>query len=256
MQKSSRNIILTLCITLVAGIALAQDDSAGQASDPAEILRRAALFGQFQTLEADLTMEIHGRRGTKDRGLVAYVERNERGSSALIQIVSPSFLNSLKFLSLSEGEETTQWLSTSRGVRRVAGSSRNDKLFDSDFTVEDLSDYDPGDFDLSLAGSERVNGVDCHVLEAVPLDIETDYARRVMYVDKSTGLLMLARFFNDSGELLREFELLEHMELDGVPFPRIARMSTLSAGTFTVLTVDDAVVGEDIPDRLFNRGNL
>jgi len=246
-----RRILIALLLTLTTVLAIAQ-----QPPDPADILRNAALFGQFTSLEVSLTMEIHERRGSKERGLEAYVERDDSGARALVQIVSPAFLNSMKFLSVTEGDETSQWLATSRGVRRVASSSRNDQLFDSDFTVEDLSDYNPGDFDLSLTGTDRVAGEECYVLEAVPVSVETDYAKRVMYVSKSTGLLVLARFLNASGETVREFELLEHMDLDGVPFPKVAKMTTVANNTYTVLTVDQAQVGQDIPDRLFNRGNL
>jgi len=246
-----RRVLLAIAFTLISASLIAQETP-----DAADILRRAALFGQFSSLEVDLTMEIHERRGTKDRGLVAYVERDGEDARALVQIVSPAFLNSMKFLSSTEGDETTQWLATSRGVRRIAASSRNDQLFDSDFTVEDLSDYDPEDFDLTVIGSDRINGTDCYVLEAVPLEIETDYAKRVMYVGKETGLLILARFLDDSGEVVREFELLEHMDLDGVAFPKVAKMTTVSSNTYTILTVDDAQAGHDIPDRLFNRGNL
>jgi outer membrane lipoprotein-sorting protein len=246
-----RRILCAITITLLSVSAIAQETV-----DPADILRRAALFGQFTSLEVDLTMEIHERRGTKNRGLIAYVERDGDNAQALVQIVSPAFLNSMKFLSTTDGDGTSQWLATSRGVRRVAANSRNDQLFDSDFTVEDLSDYDPDDFVLTITGSERINGSDCYVLEAVPLDIETDYAKRVMYVDKSTGLLVLARFLDDAGEVVREFELLEHMDLDGVAFPKVARMTTVSGNTHTILTVDNAQIGHDIPDRVFNRGNL
>lgn len=245
-----RAIVFTL-LTVISVSVLAQN-----APDPAAILRRAALFGEFSSLQVDLTMEIHERRGTKERGLIAYVERQDGEARALVQIVSPAFLNSMKFLSTTSGAETTQWLATSRGVRRVASSNRNDQLFDSDFTVEDLSDYNPNDFDLSITGSETINGSDCYRLEAVPHGIKTDYAKRVMYVDKETGLLVLARFLDEAGDVVREFELLEHMDLDGVPFPKVAKMTTISAGTFTTLTVEDAQAGHDIPDRIFNRGNL
>lgn len=245
-----RRFVSVVTLSFVSSLLLAQSP------EPAEILRRAALFGQFTSLEASLTMEIHERRGSKDRGLTAYVVREEDRARALVQITSPAFLGNMKFLSVSDGPETSQWLATSRGVRRVAGSSRNDRLFDSDFTVEDLSDYQPDDFDLTLMGSETVDGVETHLLEAVPRDAETDYAKRVMNISKETGLLARARFYDDDGELVREFELIEHMELDGVPFPRVAKMTTVSRNTHTLLTVEEARVGHTIPERLFNRGNL
>lgn len=245
-----RRFLAMIVLTLVSGAVIAQD------ADPAEILRRASLFGEFTSLQAKLTMEIHERRGAKERGIEAYIERGDGEARALVQIVSPAFLNSMKFLSVTEGDETVQWLATSRGPRRVSGSNRSEQLFDSDFTVEDLSDYDPDDYRLSLTGSERVSGIDCHVLEAVPVSARTDYARRVMYIEKESGLLRLARFLDGAGQPVREFELLEQMTLDGVPFPRVVKMTTLTAGTHTVLTVDEAVAGEDVPDRYFNRANL
>ena len=245
-----RRLNLIVLLTLISSAVIAQEDN------PGELLRRAALFGEFDSLQVELTMEITERRGSKDRGIAAFVERNEDEARALVQIVSPAFLNKMKFLSVTEGGDTAQWLATSRGARRVSGSNRTDRLFDSDFTLEDLSDYDPEDYELSLLGSERVDGVDCHVLEAVPVTADTDYAKRIMYIDQDSGLLVRALFLDDAGNVMREFELLDRMTVDGVEFPRQVKMTTVTAGTHTTLHVDSVVTGEDIPDRYFSRSNL
>jgi hypothetical protein len=238
---------------IVVAPAVAQSEST---PTPEQILSDAALFGEFQSLEMRFTMEIHERRGTKDRGMAAYIEQSGDSYRALLQIVSPAFLNRMKFLTVTEDDRRNQWLATSSGVRRVADSNRNDRLFDSDFTVEDLSDYDPEDYRLRLMPDARVGGTESYVLEAIPVSGDSDYARKVLYVAKESRLLLRADFFNESGELVRQFEQLEQMSLQGRPFPRQVKMSTLSAGTHTVLTVQEAISGQDIPDRLFNRGSL
>lgn len=223
---------------------------------PEELLSDAALFGDFTSMEVEFTMEIHERRGSKSRGMIAYIEQTDDAYRALLQIVSPAFLNRMKFLTITEGDSRNQWMATSTGVRRVAESNRNDRLFDSDFTVEDLSDYDPDDYRLQMSADERVDGVDCYVLQATPVSDASEYARKVLYIARDTRLLRRADFFDSEGTLVRQFEQLDQMTLDGRPFPRQAKMSTLSEDTYTVLTVDEAQSGHDIPDRLFNRGSL
>lgn len=253
MRLTSRFFIAASAV-LVAAASYAQQSNAEPA--PAEILADAALFGDFSSLEVRFEMEIHERRGTKNRGLVAYVEQGEESYRALLQIVSPVFLNNLKFLTITEGKQRNQWMATSSGVRRVADSNRNDRLFDSDFTVEDLSDYDAEEYRLSRTADQLVSGSLCYVLDAVPISSSSDYSRKILYVEKETRLLARAEFFDDDGELVRQFELLERMSLNGEPFPKSAKMSTLSEGTHTILTVEEADADSDIPDRLFNRGSL
>jgi hypothetical protein len=222
--------------------------------DAQQILRDAALLGRFSSLEVHLTLEINERRGTKERDLVAYVERGEDETRALVQVVAPAFLNNLKFLSITSGDDRNQWMSTSRGVRRVAAGNRDERLFDSDFTVEDLYDYNPDDYDVSILGSERVNGLDCHVVQAVPRDSGFG-DRKILYVAIENGLLQGAEFYSD-GALERRFELLDTILVDGTPFPGQARMTTVESDTNTLLTVTEATTGIEIPDRIFNRGNL
>ena len=234
----TRRFALLLVIAAISIPLFAQSND-----DPVALLQGAALLGRFDSLEARLTMEITDSRGTKDRGLVAYVERTDESSKALVQVVSPAFLGNLKFLSIASGDDRDQWMSTSRGVRRISGGSGNERIFDSDFTVEDLASYDPEDYTLSLKGSEQRNGETCHVLEAVPVGGVTG-DRKVLYIGQDTGLLQAGEFYED-GQLHRVFELVSSMLLNGVLFPEAARMETPGEGTYTVLTVTEAETGKE-----------
>ena len=94
----------------------------------------------------------------KDRGLEIYIQYANENSKTLIQIVRPAFLRKMKFLRqrTADGRED-RWLKTSQGVRRLSEANNAEPLFDSDFTVEDLSAFVAGDFTLSFWKDETVS---------------------------------------------------------------------------------------------------
>lgn len=225
------------------------------AQEPDELLREAVLFGGFERLRSTVEMEIHDE-GTKTRILQLYVEHEGDDYRALIQVVEPAFLNQMKFLSISSGNRTDQWISTSRESHRVAEGSENEPLFDSDFTVEDFSDSDPDDYSLTRRADRTVEGEACHVIDVVPESVETNYARRRVFLSEADRIIVRAEYYDDAGELIKLFELHDRMTVDGAAFPRRATMRTLTADTHTVLTVDEVETNVRIPRRYFNPGSL
>lgn len=225
------------------------------AQEPGEILGDAAFVGRFSSLQAEITMEIHDR-GSKSRTLELFVQQSPEEQKVLAQVVAPAFLNRMKFLTIVGESRLDQWMSTSRGVRRVAQGSRNERLFDSDFTLEDFAPPNPDNYDLTVLPDERVDGELCHVVRVDPVDIRTDYAYRVIYVSQEDRLLVRARYFNDSDELIRLFELQERMNVGGNAFPARATMRTLTEDTYTTVLARDVETDVNIPARIFSRGNL
>lgn len=224
-------------------------------ADPQELLRDAALFGRFETLIARIEMEIRDR-GVKTRTLELSVEQNDEQHKALAQVVAPAFLSRMKYLTIGDTRRTDQWIATSRGVRRVAGSARDERLFDSDFVVEDFTPPRDGEYEVRQLPDQQVSGELSHVLEVVPKGITTGYARRLVYLSAADRILVRAEYYSESDELLRLFELHERTIVDGQSFPQRATMQTLSTGTSTEIVLQEISTGEPIPARVFNRGNL
>ncbi|MFW5776883.1 MAG: outer membrane lipoprotein-sorting protein [Spirochaetota bacterium] len=225
------------------------------AQEPDELLRRAVLFGGFEDLQSTVEMEIHDG-GSKTRILEIFVKHVDDDYRALVRVVSPPFLNRMKFLSISSGNRTDQWISTSRGSYRVAEGSETEPLFDSDFTVEDFSDSDPDDYSLTKLPDQTVDGEPCHVIDVIPEKVETDYARRRVFLSQADQIIVRAEYYDDEENLIRLFELHERMTLDGAVFPKQATMRTLAAETHTLLTVEEVDTDARIPRRYFNPGSL
>ncbi|MFW5744298.1 MAG: outer membrane lipoprotein-sorting protein [Spirochaetota bacterium] len=224
-------------------------------TDSHDALRDAALFGRFETLTARVEMEIH-ERGMKTRTLELYVEQDDERHRALAQVIAPAFLGRMKYLMIGDARRTDQWIASSRGVRRVAGSAREERLFDSDFVVEDFTPPRDGEYEVRELPDREVDGEPCRAFEVAPQGITTGYARRVVYVSATDRILVRAEYYSASDELLRLFELHERTTVDGEPFPRRATMQTVGAGTSTEIVLRKVTTDEPIPARVFSRGNL
>ncbi len=224
-------------------------------AEPIDLLRQAALFGRFETLQARIEMEIHDR-GVKRRTIELSVEQDEDGHKALAHVVAPAFLSRMKYLTVGTGNRTDQWIATSRGVRRLAGSAREERLFDSDFVVDDFTPPREDEYEVRELPDRELDGEPCRVLEVIPRGISTGYARRVVYVSEADRILVRAEYYSASDELVRLFELHERTTVDGAPFPRRATMQTVSSGTSTEIVLGEITTDEPIPARVFNRGNL
>ncbi|MFW5789365.1 MAG: outer membrane lipoprotein-sorting protein [Spirochaetota bacterium] len=224
-------------------------------ADSHYVLRDAALFGRFETLQARIEMEIHDR-GVKARTIELSVEQGEHGHKALAHVVAPAFLSRMKYLTIGSENRTDQWIATSRGVRRLAGSAREERLFDSDFVVDDFTPPREDEYEVRELPDRELDGELCRVLEVLPRGISTGYARRVVFVSAADRILVRAEYYSASDELVRLFELHERTTVDGEPFPRRATMQTVSSGTSTEIVLGEITTDEPIPARVFNRGNL
>lgn len=219
----------------------------------AEILDNTHLLGNAENIVMTATMDIKSPRGDKSRTLDIYISQDKEVSKILAQVTSPPFLRNLKFLThqYSNGSDD-KWVKTSRGVRRLAEGNYGETLFDSDFTVEDLSRIDEARFDLEVVDAGRT-GV--RAVKATPTYGNPDYSHKVFFVEAETGMLTGVDFY-DGDELIRQYTLTERQTLDGELYPRLCKMENFREGTSTVLSIEVVSIEDSIPSRLFNRGSL
>jgi hypothetical protein len=202
-----------------------------------------------------ITMQIVKAQGTKSRTLEAFVRRQGAASQILLHLVSPAFLSQMKFLSArDEKGRQSKWLKTSTGVRRLSEGNRAEALFDSDFTVEDLAEIYPDDFDLTLLGDRQVGAYPCDLIEAVPRVAGSSYTRKWIYLEKDTGLLCAVDFFGRDEQPIKRYRLLETQTVAGSTCPLSCRME--SASGYTELAFPSIEIVDSLPDKLFSRAGL
>lgn len=251
---TSRQTLFGLALLFVTAAVWA----GGSSDSPAAVLSSVSIFGSASSITADISMRISTPRGNQARVLKAYIQRHDSRVKTYVHMTEPAFLSSMSFLSIKgAGGNEVSWIGTSRGVRRVPSEgSGNERLFDSDFTVEDLSVMTPSRFHLSFLPSTTLNGRNCFVIKAVPRYSGAGYHDKVIFVAKSSHLLVGMDYYSDAGRLLRRFRTLTTQTVDGAQLPKTCSMATPSAASTTVLTFRHVNMGRHIPDRVFNVGNM
>jgi hypothetical protein len=145
------------------------------------------------------------------------------------------------------------WLKTSQGVRRLSTANNSEPLFGSDFTVEDLSHFEPSELRLETiaTGGEDTR----HLIKAAPLSRYSSYTYKVIHVDKDSGIVARVDFYRDN-ELYKKYELIEVRKINGKLYPVVCRMENFAQDSRTTLFIDRMDIVDSIPGRVFNKGNL
>lgn len=244
-----KRIFLVLVLFFIVEIAFCQS--------PEAIVRKAYILGNDQNINVKIDMTIRAINGTKKRLLDVYIKRSENSSKILLHIISPAFLNKMKFLvhRNPHGIES-RWMKTSKGTRRLSDANNSERVFDSDFTVEDFSDVRTEDFRFSFLDSILIDNEECYTIEAVPLYKNSIYSRKILKIGKDSMILREVDFYDRDGELIKRYKLLDSQIVNTKIYPLFCRMDDLRKGTDTTLHLNQVNIVKNLPDKIFNKGNL
>jgi len=236
---------------------LAVTAAAAGGDDLKEKVRNVSIYGNAENMEMEIRMVIHENGREKERTLKAFVHRNHAESKVLIHIISPAYLNRMKFLSIRDGSgRESRWLRTSQVKRRLSENDSGERLFGSDFTVEDLSAFSVEDYTYFDLGNERINSILCSVIKAVPKAGKDRLEEKHLYIDDAAGMLVRVDFFHTSGDLYKQYMLDSTQRVEGKMFPRSCFMKNLDEGSRTELFFEEIEEKGSLPARYFNQGNL
>ena len=140
---------------------------------------------------------------------------------------------------------------TSRGVRRLGSSNGEERVFGSHFTARDFSRIESDRGGIRYV-EEASSG---KAVVEVPGDGGSGSYRH-FHIDPETRLIEGILFYDSSGGVVKEYELLETGEVQGRPIPRKGRMEDHRSGGATTITIGKVAFPPSIPRRYFSRGNL
>ena len=244
---------IALCLSVVL-LSLA-DAGFGQA--PEELLQQSFLFGKAPAVQMRITMETYRGDSSKRREIEVFIKRQEKAYKMLLHIVYPAFLNQMKFLShKAEDGNESKWLKTSSGVKKLAEQDRSERIFDSDLTVEDLSAVKVADYQLTLVGQLETDSGLCYAIEAVPRLRGSLYRKKVVFVEKETGLPRAVEYYGEGSELMKRLQIVSIQTIGGITFPLLCRIDSYDSATYTIVRFHEIRVVDDLPDKVFNKGAL
>jgi hypothetical protein len=242
-------------LALVGGLALCGGGRALlQASEDRHRTRSQQYLGELQVVARE------GR--VRRKRWRSFREGYAGDARLLVRFLDPPEVRGVGFLSLARpGKGTDQWLylPSMNRERRIARQDRDSSFVGTDFSYEDLEEFDHTRFDVSMRPDEPVDGKPCSVVEAVPKerDARTVYGRRRVYLQKSDLFVVRVDLFHgDAAQPSKRLTLSELTDVGGHRAARHAEMQDLRTGSRTILQLEELALDRPQPADRFTLQSL
>ena len=179
---------------------------------------------------------------------------SEKESYTMIRIVKPRNLDGTTVMTLSENEQYV-YIPSYRKVKKITGSSKNDKFLDTDLKYSDitlLSGEIKQDNEAKLIEENEKN----YVVKVSILDDDTDYSYLIMTIEKGTFHLQLTEFFDKDSQLVKAMKATEYKKIDGYTIFSKLELSDIQTGHKTHMDLLSAEFDIPITKKFYSTLNM
>jgi len=170
-----------------------------------EVKRRDIGWGNSK---ADMQMILSNKHGQKSvREIkIKTLEQQDDGDKSLTVFNKPRDVKGTAFLSYSHTTGADdQWLymPALKRVKRISSRNKSGPFMGSEFAFEDFSSFELNKYRYNYLGEEQLDGKDCFKVEQFPVDENSGYTRRVVWVDKQEYREQKVEFYDRKNALLK-----------------------------------------------------
>lgn len=212
--------------------------------------------------QSNMTMVIRSKSGAESLREITFksLEVVGGGDKSLSVFRTPRDLNGTAFLSYSHiSDPDDQWiyLASIKRVKRINSNNKSGPYMGSEFAFEDLSSFEVNKYDFTFLREDKLNGIDCYVVERIPRDKKSGYKKIISWIDKEHYRRLKVDFYDRKGELLKTLNRTDY-ELF---LKRIWRAKTLTmhnhqTGKSTVLKFSDMEFNVGLSESNFDKQTL
>jgi outer membrane lipoprotein-sorting protein len=203
-----RSMTLLLLALIVPALALAgpAEDKGLEIAKEAD--RRDAGYGDTT---ADMNMILRNKRGQESKREleIRTLEVKGDGDKSLTVFHSPRDVRGTALLTFSHGAQPDeQWLylPALRRVKRIASNNKSGPFMGSEFAYEDLSSQEVEKYTYKYIKDEKLDGVDCFLIERYPVDKDSGYTKQQLWLDKDEYRARKIDYYDRKGQLLKTFK--------------------------------------------------
>ena len=218
--------------------------------------------GGYGDMRARLTMVLRNRHGQERvREMRIWVlEGVTDGDRTLLVFDRPRDLSGTALLTHSNaGESDDQWLylPALKRVKRIAPSGQSGSFIGSEFAYEDIGSQEVEKYRFRLDGERTLDGVDCQVVERVPLDSSSGYSRQLVWIDREAYRVQKIEYYDREGRHLKTLRLVGFRRyLDEHWRPDEMQMVNHQTGKSTTIVWREYEFGTGLSERDFDRSAL
>jgi outer membrane lipoprotein-sorting protein len=216
----------------------------------------------FIDSSATLTMELRNKQGdTSSRQLrVKTLEVKGDGDKGLSVFDEPADVKGTAFLTFSHAKEADeQWLYLPelKRVKRIASKNKSGPFMGSEFAYEDIASQELDKYTYKYLNDENVNGIDCYVIERVPVYENSGYMRQLVSVNKKEYRPEKILFYDRKNDLLKTLVFSDYKQyLNQYWRANKMQMENHQTGKSTILTWNNYKFRNGFSDKDFDRNSL
>jgi len=263
LKKSSKTLLTSLALTLmsasvfVSAANLTPEQQGMEISQ--EVKKRDVGWGDSK---ADMMMFLrneHGQESVREIKIKS-LEQKSDGDKSLTIFNKPKDVKGTAFLSYSHHTGADdQWLymPALKRVKRISSRNKSGPFMGSEFSFEDFSSFEVEKYTYKYLGDEVVNGQDSFKVEQFPLDENSGYTRRIVWVDKEEYLVQKIDYYDRKNSLLKTLTYVNYQEYLGKYWrAQSMQMENHQSGKSTELTWNNYTFNNGLKAADFSRNAL
>ena len=258
-------VALAIALMLAAGTASADpaDESTSATERGLAIAREADRRNDgFGDSTADLSMFLQLSPGEEiERSMRQLtLEVADDGDKSIMVFDRPRDLSGTAILTFTHkvgSDDQWLYLPALKRVKRISSADQSGPFMGSEFAYEDLASQEVEKYSYRYLRDEKLAGVDCFVVERVPVDPRSGYSRQVVWIDKDEYRLRRIDYYDRKGDLLKTMTLSGYRQyLDTFWRADTLHMQNHQSGRTTRLEFSNYQFRTGLTDRDFSRGAL
>jgi outer membrane lipoprotein-sorting protein len=171
----------------------------------------------FVDSSASLVMELRNKQGdTSLRQVrVKNLEVKGDGDKSLSVFDEPADVKGTAFLTFSHAKDADeQWLFLPelKRVKRINSKNKSGPFMGSEFAYEDIASQELEKYTYKYLHDEKINGIDCFVIERTPTYEHSGYTRQLVWVNKQEYRPEQIVFYDRKNDLLKTLKFSDYKQ--------------------------------------------
>ncbi|NOY36406.1 MAG: outer membrane lipoprotein-sorting protein [Chlorobi bacterium] len=195
------------------------------------IMRKSREVSRFKGMESVTELHILNNRGGERIRKIAMASLSQPGvEKRIIRFLEPADVKGTGLLIFdyeNKNDDMWMYLPALRKVRRIVSSEKGKSFMGSEFSNADMSAPNLDDFTLTLKGEQSVDGMECFVIDMIPVSHELiityGFARKEVYIGKSDYMLREAHYYDKNGTLVKVLHAKDIQPVSGSGGKSMAR---------------------------------
>lgn len=231
-----------------------------------EIAKKVHDLPNGKTSSSIISITLVDKNGkNRNREIVSYTMKEGTTDKTVLVFKTPRDVAGISYLSYdypdkADGStvDSDSWiyLPAMKKVRRVSGSSKDDDFQGTDFTYDDLGNRSLSKDNFAILGSEKVNGVDCWILEAKAKDSKAKVSRRVSWIDKKTYVTYKGEYYDKQNRLQKTLICENIKQIKGYWTTQKMTMTNVQTNHKTIYEIKDLKYDEAVNKSFFTVSSL